>query len=1135
MFASSRQLARLRKALGLQFPLTFPTQLPQRYPLRIERLEDRLAPAAWNPIGPGPILGGQTPGNDPVSGRIATLVADPTDANTVYIGAAGGGVWKTSNGGTTWTPLTDTQSTLFMGSLAILPGSDINHRILYAGTGEANFSGDSSYGRGVLVSRDSGATWTLTGNSVFNQRSIGSVVIDPTDTTGDTAYAAVSGNPTNGATFAGNYGIWKTMDGGANWTNTTANIVSPFFSPFTSLVMDPGNHSVLYAAVGTTNGSTANGVYETTNGGTTWTPLTGFPGGTGTGRIVLTLADVGASTTLYASVSDPKSATFGNTLEILKSTDGGTTWNPVMAESPQSTNYVNYMAGQGWYDQTLILDPSDPTGNTVYAEGQVPLLKTTDGGMTWTDISAGADGHGPHTDHHGIGFDHNGRLLDGNDGGIWRLDSATVGNIHWTDLNGNLQITQFYGIALHPTNATSAFGGSQDNGTEVYSGSQSWKFVLGGDGAFVHVDPNHPQHVYAVFQSTVSGFFLRSDDGGSTFHAKVSGIQGAASAPFFTHYALDPANSNRLVLGTDFVSETLNNGDSWSPIGSPNVSGFNPAGKPIGAIATLGNVVYAATSDGHVWTTTNDGGSWTQSNPIASFTRIFNANFNPYFDLEVDPGDSTGETAYIVTSEFSEAIDGTTSGHNHVFRTTNAGGSWTDISGNLPDLPTWSIAIDHANSTLYIGNDNGVYVSTDGGNSWSVFGTGMPNVQVISLQYNAGLHLLGAGTHGRGMFEISTQASATPPVVTPPGSQIVTEGTTSSFNLGSFADTSNGPWMATINWGDGSSNTTFNPSGPGTLGNQPHAYTEEGTYTVTITVTNTSDTLFGTAMSQVTVSELMLNLVDMPASPSPTAGAPSSIALAAFTDPGGAETNDGTHYSASINWGDNTPVTVGTITLVNGIFTVGGTHTYAAANSYTVSVMMNHEGGATPVQTGVTVASLGQFVQAGLIKPISFWAGLQGQELLRRFGPTSGNQSLGQWLATTYPNLYGGGNGAPNLSPFSNAQISSYYLSLFLVSKGVGLDAEVLATALEVFTTTLSLGGTTGQATGFTVNSNGLGAYSWNIGASGQAFGVTNNTVLDVYQILLAANNSAAGGEPWDSNVLFRNQGLSVFMAINNV
>jgi hypothetical protein len=145
-------------------------------------------------------------------------------------------------------------------------------------------------------------------------------------------------------------------------------------------------------------------VYETTNGGTSWT-RTSFPGGAGTGRISLTVADVGVSSTLYASVQDPSPTNFGATLEIEKSTDAGGTWNAVMTKS--SANYINYMGRQGWYDQTLIIDPNDPTGNTVYAEGQPSVIKTSDGGTAWTDISVGTDGNGPHVDHHGIGFDHN--------------------------------------------------------------------------------------------------------------------------------------------------------------------------------------------------------------------------------------------------------------------------------------------------------------------------------------------------------------------------------------------------------------------------------------------------------------------------------------------------------------------------------------------------------------------------------------------------------------------------------------------------------------------------------------------------------------------------------------------------------
>jgi hypothetical protein len=710
------------------------------------------------------------------------VAADPTDGNTIYVAAAGGGAWKTSNGGSTWTPLTDTQSTLFMGSIAVAAGSDINHRIVYAGTGEANFSGvDTFYGRGVLVSRDSGATWTLTGNSIFNRLAIGKVLIDPTDTTGNTAYAAVSGAPNNGfgnGSGGGNWGIWKTTNGGSTWTNTTTAVVSPLgVNPFTDLIMDPQNHNTLYAAVGSPRGGAANGVYKTTNGGTSWTPTT-FPGGTGTGRITLAIA--ANSTTLYASVSDPTSGNFGATLEIEQSINSGATWTAVMTES--SFNYIDYMGDQGWYDQAFAVDPSDPMGNTVYAAGQADLtlypldsvIESSDGGVTWTDITQGIDGSEPHVDNHAMAFDAAGKLLDGNDGGLWRLANANVANTQWTDLNGNLNITELEGAALDPTTAAVAYGGSQDNGTFKFTGTTDWNEVFGGDGGYVRVDPNNHLTVY----TENNGISLaRSDDGGNTWNSVSTGISGSAppdgeagKLSFYIPYVLDPANTSRVVLGTTDINESLNKGNSWSTIAVPGVGGYIPGNDRSGtvagvtALATRGNTVYAASSDGRVWVTANDGLSWTESDPMPPSSFV-GKTFIPggYKDIEIDQSDTTGNTAYIVTAEFEADISGTSSSPHHVFKTINGGATWTDISGNLPDLPTWSIAIDHADNTLYVGTDNGVYVSTNGGTTWSVAGSGMPNVQVVSLEFNSGLQVLGAGTHGRGYWELST---APPPTLT---------------------------------------------------------------------------------------------------------------------------------------------------------------------------------------------------------------------------------------------------------------------------------------------------------------------------------------------------------------------------------
>ncbi|HLJ97953.1 MAG TPA: PKD domain-containing protein, partial [Gemmataceae bacterium] len=379
-------------------------------------------------------------------------------------------------------------------------------------------------------------------------------------------------------------------------------------------------------------------------------------------------------------------------------------------------------------------------------------------------------------------------------------------------------------------------------------------------------------------------------------------------------------------------------------------------------------------------------------------------------------------------------------------------------------------------------------------------------------------------------FTLLPASAPSPPTLMSPANQMVNEGTLIGLSPG-FTDTSYGSWKVTIAWGDGSPNTTLNPTAPGLLGNQTHTYAEEGSYTVTITVLNATTNLSSSAMAQVTVNEV--NIVPMSATLSPIAGAPFSGRVANFTDPGGAEANDGTHYSASIDWGDHTATTGGVIGFAFNSFRILGAHTFAAAGSYTLTITITHEGTTTTVQESVGVATLGQFVSAGLTMPLGFWEGLQGQQLIRRFGATNSGQTLGQWLATTYPNLYGASNGAPNLSLFTDGQIGSYFQSLFLVSKGTGLDAEVLATALEIFATTESLGGTTAQTHGFTVTSNGLGAYSWNIGPSGQAFDVPNNTTLDVYQILMGANNFAVGGEPWDSDSFLRNQAYAVFRAIN--
>ncbi|HEX7379345.1 MAG TPA: hypothetical protein VF278_19640, partial [Pirellulales bacterium] len=263
------------------------------------------AAGTWMAIGPAPIVAGQTPGRLSVSGRVTGVAADPASANTLYLAAAGGGVWKTTNATSAniaWTPLTDNLTDgsgnplpLFMGAIAetdATSGAHTGNQIVYAGTGEANNSGDSFYGEGILVSTNGGANWTLeNAGGDFSRRSVSKIAIDPSDPTGATAYAAVAGFASNGV--SGNTGIWKTTNFGATWTNTTAANSLSSFDEWSDVVIDPHTPSTLYAADGNSFGGSGNGVYKSTDGGASWTLLNGAGSVNGAkdGRIALAAYD----------------------------------------------------------------------------------------------------------------------------------------------------------------------------------------------------------------------------------------------------------------------------------------------------------------------------------------------------------------------------------------------------------------------------------------------------------------------------------------------------------------------------------------------------------------------------------------------------------------------------------------------------------------------------------------------------------------------------------------------------------------------------------------------------------------------------------------------------------------------------
>ncbi len=724
-----------------------------------------LDPVAWTPIGPAPSVNGRTTFLEDTSGRITAIAAHPTDPNVVYIGAAGGGVWKTTDGGSTWTPLTDAQSTLFIGALAL---ASSNPDVIYAATGEANMGpskvmekrANIYYGRGILKSADGGNTWTLVGAAQFDRRAISRIVVDPTDP--NTVYVAVGALAVNG--LQGSTGIWKSTNGGSTWTNTTQSSISNM-AAFSDLTMAPSDRLILYAAVGEPGGSASNGVYKTSDGGISWSPAGDFPIGVDNGRISVAVAP-SAPGTAFAAVagSGQSGSSLGRLYRMMKTTDGGATWlqsNPPTNICQGTTMRTNYLATAGDYHNTLAVDPKN--ADLVYAGG-ICVITSNAGGApeSWLSIGEGTS-DGPHRDHHALAFDASDppRLLDGNDGGIWRLRDPS--GPAWDNLNTNLQITQFVGIALHPADPNTAYGGTQDTGVMKFSGDVRWVRQLRGDGGAFAVNPLSPNRVYTISRSGCSdgNYFKRSNNGGEplpdgtgTWVTQVSGIDPFPTDPcdppmnFYPPFVLEPANAtptqDRLLLGTNRVFETLNGAGMWNAISTPGMAGWTGNDRDrvdsIAAAPSDVNTVYAS-AGGHIFVTFDRGANW-QQRDVPGLSDHFAA-------LLVDGANNM--IAYAARNRF---------GSGHVFRTIDGGQNWTDISGDLPNLPTNTIVLDAGvtPSLLYIGTDSGVFSSMDMGAHWSVFGVGLPNAQVVDLKLNLNLNILAAGTHGRGVWEILTRA-----------------------------------------------------------------------------------------------------------------------------------------------------------------------------------------------------------------------------------------------------------------------------------------------------------------------------------------------------------------------------------------
>ena len=663
----------------------------QRWPaaVRAQGLSVTSPAAGWVGFGPSPII------NFGVryAGRVNSIAVDPTNSNHIYVAAAEGGVWRSLDGGGNWTPLTDAECSVAMGSVALDP---VNPTIVYAGTGEV-FAGDAYTGCGVLRSTDAGATWQQLGAAVFapatGAASISKMLVD----------AATAGSPTGSTVFAAtSFGLYRSTTSGNAWTLVLAGVV-------TDLVQDPSDPSTAYAAVGNQSGSPDNGVYKSTDGGLTWQPLAGFPT-VNVGRIQIAIS-ASQPSILYAAVHALNSG--GILLGVFKSTDAGASWHELDAGNISCTR-------QCWYNLVISVDPTNP--DLVYFGG-FSLYRSTDGGVNFTDV-----GSSMHVDQHALLIDPQNPsiLFAGNDGGVYR--STDFGS-SWTDLNSGLSITQFYpGISVFPGFGYQLLGGTQDNGTLQYDGSPAWQNILGGDGGFTAVNYNTPTTVFAECQWNC-GPLRRDASTGGGFVAKSSGINFGDPALFIPPLVMDPVNPLVLYFGTNRLYRTTDNAESWAPI-SP---GFTGKISAIAAAPSATQTVYIGMWDGTVQLTPNGGLSW-----ILITTGLPNRYVT---DLAIDPADATH--VYVTVSGF---------GTGHVFETVNMGTTWNDISSNLVDVPVNALFRHPGTGALYIGTDLGVFLSNDNGRTWGPSATGLPNVVVLDLAFNSGTQTLYAATHGRGVF-----------------------------------------------------------------------------------------------------------------------------------------------------------------------------------------------------------------------------------------------------------------------------------------------------------------------------------------------------------------------------------------------
>ncbi len=680
---------------------------------------------SWSPLGPAPVgppYQADIGFGRPNSGRVTGVANIPsgTHAGRVVAATAGGGVWTSDDSGTTWIARTDQAASLAIGSVTVDPSNPAH---LIAGTGEANNSGDSYPGFGILVSSDGGDSWVIQDpGGVFDDVHIGAVAIDPSNANHE---------------FAGtDNGLYVTADGGRSWALPTDPSYCAYCGHIDTVQIDPANPATVYIGGG------AEIVAKSTDGGLTWTSAA--TGINQSGELVAVALAPSNPGTLYASIGTSRYP-----VQLYKSINGGANWSLVV-NAPDYTG-VNYFYGggsgeQGWYDNVLAIDPAN--ANHVLAGG-IALVETVDGGASWSGKPSFGTTYKLHPDQHALSFRPDGKVWVGDDGGVYQYDpaNATVANA-----NGNLNITQLY-YGFNEVGGE-LLAGSQDNGSASTNSPTlaPWTGIYGCDGGPSAITPNHTQTQFIQ----CNRHLLRTTDAFTSVPNDITPPQTGLFTPpdAVVPNAADPANPTVFYGGQNLYRTT-------NPAATPpSWTAVTSVGSYVTAIATSATnpaVVYVGFKDGTVEVSTDGGVTFTSlaAQPFYGDTWVTG--------LSVDPGNPK-----VVTASVSYSDTRYSTGFPHVaqysYTTTPDSGSWTVISGNLPATAAVSRVV-YDNGALVAATDAGVYATgAPNGDStvWSLVGNGLPKVQVQDLFVDPGSSDLYAVTHGRGAWKLPAPASAGP-------------------------------------------------------------------------------------------------------------------------------------------------------------------------------------------------------------------------------------------------------------------------------------------------------------------------------------------------------------------------------------